>query len=119
MSPVPIVLAAALVLSFVLSIICFAMYAVDKSAARKGTQRIPERTLLSVGYLGGWPGALVAQHTFRHKTRKQPFRSRFAVTIVASVATLVVLLVLAAVAGPDVWRQLDSLLGGGLLYDRV
>ena len=119
MSPVPLVLAVALVLSLVLSIVCFAMYAVDKSAALKGAQRIPERTLLSVGYFGGWPGALLAQRTFRHKTRKQPFRNRFAATIVASVATLVLLLILAAVVGTDLWRYLDTLLGGGLFYDRA
>jgi len=118
MSPVPIVLAAALLFSFVLSIACFAMYAVDKTAARNGSWRIPERTLLTVGYLGGWPGALIAQRALRHKTRKQPFRNRFAATIITSVATLVLLLVLAAVAGPDLWRQLDSLLGGGVFYKR-
>jgi uncharacterized membrane protein YsdA (DUF1294 family) len=51
----------------------FALFGLDKSRAVQGGWRIPERTLLMIAFLGGWPGAKVAQRGFRHKTRKQPF----------------------------------------------
>jgi uncharacterized membrane protein YsdA (DUF1294 family) len=74
-------------LSFVLfvyllmSVICFAAYALDKSAARRGERRTPESRLLLLGLLGGWPGAVLAQQWLRHKTVKQPFRSLFWLTV--------------------------------------
>ncbi|QPP51574.1 DUF1294 domain-containing protein [Halomonas sp. SS10-MC5] len=60
-----------------LSAITFAMYGFDKAAAERGQWRTSEATLLFVGLIGGWPGALVAQRLFRHKTRKQPFQAIF------------------------------------------
>ena len=62
---------------------CFGAYALDKSAARGGTRRTPERTLLLLGLAGGWPGAVLAQQWLRHKTRKQPFQRRFWLTVAA------------------------------------
>ena len=63
-----------------LSAVAFLIYGLDKSAAEQGARRVPESTLHSIALLGGWPGALVARHVFRHKTRKQPFRTIFWVT---------------------------------------
>lgn len=42
----------------------------DKRRALQGNWRIAESTLHSVELLGGWPGTLLAQQLFRHKTRK-------------------------------------------------
>jgi uncharacterized membrane protein YsdA (DUF1294 family) len=72
------------------SILCFIVYAADKSAARGGRRRVPESTLLFLGFAGGWPGAIVAQQVLRHKTQKASFRSAFWVTVVANVAVFVV-----------------------------
>lgn len=73
------------------SLLAVAMYGADKSAARRGTWRVSEANLHLVGVVGGWPGALVARHAFRHKTRKQPFRSVFWVTVVINCVALVLL----------------------------
>lgn len=68
------------------SLLCFAFYAVDKAAARAGRDRIPESMLLSLGLVGGWPGAIVAQQAFRHKTSKPAFRLRFWITVATNIA---------------------------------
>ncbi|WP_407059638.1 DUF1294 domain-containing protein [Novilysobacter defluvii] len=70
----------------VLSVVAFLMYWADKSAAQRNARRTPENTLHLVALLGGWPGALLAQHRFRHKTVKQPFQSVFWMTVVVNVA---------------------------------
>jgi len=59
------------------SLVAFAAYGLDKRAARRGGQRTSESALLMMGFVGGWPGALVAQQLFRHKTRKRSFRRAF------------------------------------------
>ena len=58
----------------VASAVAFGAYAFDKAAARDVRRRVPENALHLVGLLGGWPGALVAQHLFHHKTRKLGFQ---------------------------------------------
>ena len=68
------------------SALCFVLYAVDKSAAIDGRDRIPESMLLWLGAVGGWPGAVVAQQLLRHKTTKRSFRLRFWLSVLANVA---------------------------------
>ena len=93
--------AAALVAAYVLmSSVLFAVYGLDKSAARRGASRTPEWVLHVMALLGGWPGALVAQRVFRHKTVKQPFRTIFWATVVANCGMLVMVLVLYGAGGP-------------------
>lgn len=70
------------------SIVAFLAYYIDKSAAKRGGRRTAEQTLHLFSLAGGWPGALIARHRFRHKTRKQPFRTVFWVTVVGNVAGL-------------------------------
>jgi uncharacterized membrane protein YsdA (DUF1294 family) len=70
------------------SLVTFIAYAVDKSAARKGRWRTKEGTLHLLALIGGWPGALVAQSVLRHKSRKQPFRVIFWLTVVLNCAAL-------------------------------
>jgi uncharacterized membrane protein YsdA (DUF1294 family) len=71
------------------SIVCFAAYASDKSAARKRAQRTPERTLLLLGLAGGWPGAVLAQQWLRHKSAKTSFRAKFWMTVGVNSAAFV------------------------------
>jgi len=72
----------------VMSAVTFAVYGLDKVAARAGRWRTPEATLHLLALLGGWPGAFVAQRVFRHKTRKQPFVAIFWGTVVANCVAL-------------------------------
>ncbi|MBK4346924.1 DUF1294 domain-containing protein [Lacisediminihabitans changchengi] len=71
------------------SVICFVVYAVDKSAATHGRWRTSESSLLALGVLGGWPGAIVAQQVLRHKTRKRRFQLAFWGTVILNVLALV------------------------------
>lgn len=60
-----------------LSLISFAQYWNDKRSAQAGRWRTPEKYLHVAELLGGWPGALLAQQLFRHKTRKLSFQLVF------------------------------------------
>ena len=75
---VPLLVAAAY---GVMSITAFAFYAIDKRAARNRAWRTPEKNLLLMGLLCGWPGALLAQQMLRHKTSKQSFQTAFWLTV--------------------------------------
>lgn len=74
-----------------LSVVTGATYVADKRAAQAGRWRVQESTLHVLDVAGGWPGALVARHLVRHKTRKQPFRSVFWLTVVVNVAAVATL----------------------------
>lgn len=74
------------------NLVAFAAMGLDKSSARRGGQRIPERTLLTLAAVGGGPGAVLAQQVFRHKTRKQPFASVLYAILIAQLALAVFLL---------------------------
>lgn len=65
-----------------MSIITLIMYGLDKAAARKRESRISERSLLLCGLACGWPGGMLAQRLFRHKTVKPSFRIAFAGTVI-------------------------------------
>lgn len=60
-----------------LSAVSFLQYWADKNSAQSGRWRTPENTLHITELLGGWPGALLAQQVFRHKTRKLSFQAVF------------------------------------------
>lgn len=73
----------------VLSIITFATYARDKSAAMNNRWRVEERTLHFLALAGGWPAAIMAQRVLRHKSRKPAFQRVFIATILLNCAAVV------------------------------
>lgn len=82
--------AICLVYLAVINLLAVSMYSMDKFAAVRGfgEQRVAEATLHFYGLLGGWPGALIARHVLRHKTRKQPFVFVFWVAAAINVAAV-------------------------------
>ncbi len=68
-------------LCLIVSLISYGLYASDKKSAQKGDRRVPENTLHMFDLIGGWPGGLLAQYQFRHKTRKVSFRFVFWLTV--------------------------------------
>ncbi|AYF48709.1 DUF1294 domain-containing protein [Pseudomonas fluorescens] len=65
----------------VVSVIAFFLYWSDKRKARTDGWRTPENILHAVELAGGWPGALIAQQVFRHKTRKVSYQVLFWVIV--------------------------------------
>ncbi len=87
MSPIPAWVAVVYVVA---SVMAFVAYGVDKSAAVNRRWRVSESVLLTFGLLGGWPGAILGQTTFRHKTRKLRFQQAFWGTVALNVVAFVV-----------------------------
>ncbi len=77
---------AYLALVAVTSLVSFAAFGFDKRRATTGGRRVPERALLVLAVLGGWPGGLLARQWFRHKTRKGSFVIAFWVMVALHVA---------------------------------
>ena len=78
----------------------------DKEAARAGGWRVREDTLLGLAVIGGSLGAVAAQRMFRHKTRKEPFRTALPVLLALHVA-----LGIALIANPDLVPDMLQSLG--------
>ncbi len=57
----------------IINIIGFLIMFIDKQKAKKGTWRIPEKTLFIITALGGGIGTIAGMYTFRHKTQKLQF----------------------------------------------
>lgn len=72
-----------------LSVILFALYKSDKRAAKMKYWRTKENTLHTLSFFGGWPGALIAQQTLRHKSSKTSFRYIYLFTLSANLAGFV------------------------------
>ena len=53
----------------------FVLFMLDKHLAEEHMRRVPESTLLLVALVGGSAGAIAGQQYWRHKTKKEPFRT--------------------------------------------
>jgi uncharacterized membrane protein YsdA (DUF1294 family) len=61
----------------VMSLFCFIATYRDKRKSMNKQWRTPELTLHFLELIGGWPGGLMAQQLFRHKTRKFSYQVIF------------------------------------------
>ncbi|KAH8649302.1 hypothetical protein BX600DRAFT_474887 [Xylariales sp. PMI_506] len=65
----------------VFSLSSFLLYGYDKHRATNSGWRVREVMLHSLDFVGGWPGGMLAQGFFRHKTRKTSFQIVFWATV--------------------------------------
>ena len=72
----------------VTSMVAFYAYKRDKEAVQVGAWRTKESRLIVWGLIGGWPGALIARHRYRHKTKKVAFRVGYWLSVLLNVAAL-------------------------------
>ena len=57
-----------------INLLGFILYGIDKAKSkRKGSRRIPERTLLCLARMGGGVGCWMGMMLFRHKTKHDRF----------------------------------------------
>lgn len=66
----------------------FILYGTDKSYAKKGARRIPERTLLLWAWIGGSIGAFLGMKVFHHKTLKPKFAVTVPILLVLELAII-------------------------------
>lgn len=78
-----------------ISLVNFCLYGADKSKAKRGAWRIPEKTLLLCSFLGGAVGGALAMSLFRHKTKHWYFVAVNAIGLVWQVGLIVALAILA------------------------
>ncbi len=74
------------VLLGVMSVISFTLMGIDKAKARRGSRRIPEKTLFLFTLLGGGIGGTLGMHVFHHKTRHWYFAVFFPLIAIAQIA---------------------------------
>ena len=88
----------------------YAAMVLDKTRAENKSRRIPEATLLNLALLGGSIGTVVAQQTIRHKTRKEPFRSKLVGIVALQVLVMIALAIaLLVTESPEaLWQLLTS-----------
>ena len=70
------------------NLLTFIIYGIDKSRAKRGAWRIPEKYLLSFAFLCGGFGAWLGGVTFHHKTRKWYFKTIWFLGIVTTLVAL-------------------------------
>lgn len=78
-----------------INVTSFCLFWYDKHAARAGWRRIRERTLLQTAIFGGSIGAMTGRQVFRHKTRKEPFRSRLLLIVALQMIVITACAILA------------------------
>ncbi len=68
------------------SLLTMLIYRYDKKAAGEGAWRINSSTIHILGFLGGWPGALIAQPLFKHKTNwRKEFKFKSLTILIAMI----------------------------------
>ena len=80
---------ALIVYLLVVNVVAFALMGIDKSKAKRGAWRIPERTLFLPVVLFGSLGGTLGMVTFRHKTKHWYFKYGFPALLVVQVLLMI------------------------------
>lgn len=72
-----------------INIITFLAMGWDKWKAKKGHWRTPEKTLLTLVFLGGGVGGILGMKLFRHKTQKAKFYIGFPLILIIEVVCII------------------------------
>ena len=81
-----------LVVLIVMNLLAFALMGIDKMKARRGSWRIPEKTLFLVTALFGALGGTLGMKVFRHKTKHWYFKWGFPALLAVQIVLLAVVL---------------------------
>ena len=73
---------------FVINLVSFMMFGIDKYKARRGQWRISEATLLAVAAIGGSIGAWMGMKVWHHKTLHSKFRYGVPIMLLAHIALM-------------------------------
>ncbi len=99
---------ALFIYAIAVNLIGFLLFARDKYCAQNQLWRVKEKTLLSTALFGGTVGVWIGQKVMRHKTRKEPFRSRL---IRITGAQLVFLIAISVPAiREEIWNAVHTIL---------
>ena len=80
------------VVLIVMNLLAFALMGIDKAKAKRGSWRIPEKTLFLVTALFGGMGGTLGMKVFRHKTKHWYFKWGFPALLVIQILLLAVIL---------------------------
>jgi uncharacterized membrane protein YsdA (DUF1294 family) len=64
-------------LYMIASLVTLILFFVDKEQAKNNAWRISEKHLHLSELLGGWPGAYLAMHLFKHKRQKSTYLTTY------------------------------------------
>ena len=81
-----------LVVLIVMNLLAFALMGIDKMKARRGSWRIPEKTLFLVTALFGGLGGTLGMKVFRHKTKHWYFKWGFPALLAVQIVLLAFIL---------------------------
>ena len=85
-------LIAIVVILLVMNLLAFALMGIDKMKAKRGSWRIPEKTLFLVTALFGGLGGTLGMRMFRHKTKHWYFKFGFPALLAVQLVLLAWLL---------------------------
>ncbi len=80
------------VILLVMNLLSFALMGIDKMKAKRGSWRIPEKTLFLVTALFGGLGGTLGMKVFRHKTKHWYFKWGFPALLLVQIVLLAVIL---------------------------
>lgn len=76
---------------FVINLITFSAFGLDKHRARQKASRFRESTLMILAALGGTPGGLLGMRVFHHKTLHRKFTLGLPAILIFELTTAILL----------------------------